>query len=98
MSALDRAIQKVGGVGLLAEQIGVGQTAVSNWRTRNQRVRPEYCAAIEKATNREVRRWDLRPDDWHSIWPELLGSPDAPSVGAQETHTGSASEASHGEL
>ena len=22
-----------------------------------------------------VMRWDLRPDDWHSIWPELIDHP-----------------------
>lgn len=27
-----------------------------------------------------VRRWDLRPDDWHRIWPELIGAEGAPGV------------------
>jgi len=31
----------------------------------------ERCPAIERATNGAVRRQDLRPDDWHLIWPEL---------------------------
>jgi DNA-binding transcriptional regulator YdaS (Cro superfamily) len=26
---------------------------------------------IERATLGEVSRRDLRPDDWHEIWPEL---------------------------
>ncbi len=26
---------------------------------------------IERATNGAVTRRDLRPDDWHEIWPEL---------------------------
>ncbi len=30
------------------------------------------CVAIEKATNGEVTRKDLRPNDWHLIWPELI--------------------------
>lgn len=29
------------------------------------------CVAIEKATDGKVTRKDLRPDDWHLIWPEL---------------------------
>lgn len=24
--------------------------------------------------------WDLRPDDWHRIWPELIGADGAPPV------------------
>lgn len=41
---------------------------------------PEYCVAIERATDGKVRRWDLRPEDWHLIWPELIGSDGAPPV------------------
>jgi DNA-binding transcriptional regulator YdaS (Cro superfamily) len=32
---------------------------------------PEYAVAIERATGGAVKRQDLRPDDWHRIWPEL---------------------------
>lgn len=31
----------------------------------------EICAQIELASNGEVTRKDLRPNDWHRIWPEL---------------------------
>lgn len=44
---------------------------------------PENCVAIERATGGAVRRWDLRPDDWHRIWPELIGVEGAPEI-AQE--------------
>lgn len=27
--------------------------------------------------------WDLRPDDWYVIWPELVGSEGAPPVPAE---------------
>jgi hypothetical protein len=40
------------------------------------------AAVIEGETAKAVRRWDLRPSDWHLIWPELIGHPDAP-VSAQ---------------
>ena len=39
---------------------------------------PALCVQIERAANGSVMRWDLRPDDWHLIWPELLQRPDAP--------------------
>lgn len=29
------------------------------------------AVAIERATSGAVTRRDLRPDDWHLIWPEL---------------------------
>ena len=41
---------------------------------------PENCVAIEQATERAVMRWDLRPSDWHRIWPELIGAPGAPRL------------------
>lgn len=43
-----------------------------------------YCSAIEQATERRVCRWDLRPDDWHRIWPELIGLVDAPALPVAE--------------
>lgn len=33
---------------------------------------PENCVSIERATDGAVTRRDLRPDDWHRIWPELV--------------------------
>lgn len=32
---------------------------------------PQYCLAIEQATNGAVTRSDLRPDDYWVIWPDL---------------------------
>lgn len=37
------------------------------------RLGPQYCVSIEKNSNGQVTRKDLRPDDWHLIWPELVG-------------------------
>lgn len=39
---------------------------------------PELCVAIERATDGAVMRWDLRPNDWHLIWPEITLRDDAP--------------------
>jgi DNA-binding transcriptional regulator YdaS (Cro superfamily) len=39
---------------------------------------PELAVAIERETNGAVMRWDLRPDDWRLIWPELLKRKDSP--------------------
>ena len=32
----------------------------------------------------EDRLWDLRPEDWWRIWPELIGTDGAPAVPAEE--------------
>jgi DNA-binding transcriptional regulator YdaS (Cro superfamily) len=39
---------------------------------------------IALRTAREVAEWDLRPADWHLIWPELIGADGAPSMPTQE--------------
>jgi len=55
--------------------IAVGVTKGFIWQlVHNKRPVPlELCAPIEQATNGEVTRKDLRPDDWAQIWPELVG-------------------------
>ena len=36
--------------------------------------------SIAAGTGGLVREWELRPDDWHLIWPELIGAVGAPIV------------------
>lgn len=55
----------------LASQIGAHAPDISRWATCTRPVPVERCLAIEKATNGEVSRIDLRPDDWHKIWPDF---------------------------
>lgn len=45
---------------------------------------PENCVALEQVTNGAIRRWDLRPNDWHLIWPELIGIDGAPTVAEKQ--------------
>lgn len=55
----------------LAGSIGVSPVLISQWST-GPRVPPiERCVPIERATDGEVTRADLRPDDYLDIWPEL---------------------------
>ena len=54
----------------MAGAIGVPPTLISQWSTT--RVPPfERCIPIERATDGQVTRRDLRPDDWQEMWPEL---------------------------
>jgi DNA-binding transcriptional regulator YdaS (Cro superfamily) len=55
----------------IAQALGVTPPVVSDWVTGKKGVPLERCVQIERATNGEVRRQDLRPVDWQEIWPEL---------------------------
>lgn len=87
MSPIARAIQHFGNQSALAVALGLRQPTISEWLRGDRPVPIERCTAIEQATAGAVRRWDLRPDDWHRIWPELIGAegaPDVPEPTAQE--------------
>lgn len=45
---------------------------VSQWAAGVKPVPADRCADIERATAGAVTRRDLRPEDWHRIWPELI--------------------------
>lgn len=66
----------------LAGAIGVHPVMVSQWVGGIKPVPIERCVDIERVTEGAVTRRDLRPDDWHRIWPELIGQPGAPEVPA----------------
>lgn len=68
---------------VLADLIDVSPAYLYQMATRRRPVPPEVAPRIEQATGGQVRRWDLRPDDWHLIWPELIGTPGAPAVAAE---------------
>jgi DNA-binding transcriptional regulator YdaS (Cro superfamily) len=76
-------------VSQLREKIGVkSDIQIRQWRHRyaNRKPSPKFAYAIEEATGGAVMRWDLRPDDWFEIWPDLIGQDGAPKVPA--THEG----------
>lgn len=70
-----------------AEVIGNGvlRQHVEHW-LKVGRVPAHHCLAIEQVTSGAVTRRDLRPDDWHLIWPDV----------AEDHQCASAAEASHG--
>lgn len=71
----------------LAEAIGVSKSRLSQIADDSSSLRPAMCVAIWRATDGAVMRWDLRPADWHEIWPELIGIEGAPSVPTPEPAT-----------
>jgi len=83
-NAIDTAAEACGTLTKLASALNVSPQVVVNWRARG--VPMERCADLETASGGAVRRWDLRPDDWYRIWPELIGidgAPVAPSAAKQ---------------
>lgn len=80
MNAMKRACELMGGVSEVARRLGVKPPTVHQWATGARPVPAHMAPSIEAACMPAVRRWDLRPDDWHRIWPELIGAEGAPAV------------------
>jgi len=59
----------------LAAVLGVSPSYLSQMASGDAPVSPERCVEIEVATNGDVTRRDLRPEDWQRIWPELGHAP-----------------------
>lgn len=70
--ALRRAIKIIGSQEKLAEKLGITQGAVSHWFNKNIGLVPpiDYVVEIEKATNGQVTRYELRPDFFEGIKKE----------------------------
>lgn len=79
-----------GGTTAFASQIGISTVYLAQLAARQdgREPSPELCVRIEQETSGAVRRWHLRRDDWHRIWPELIGTPGAPAVPRQSTPLG----------
>lgn len=68
-----------GAASRLANAIGAYSSDVSDWANGYRTIPVKSAVAIEMATDGAVRRWDLYPEDWHRIWPELIGTEGAPA-------------------
>ncbi|MGH2624309.1 MAG: transcriptional regulator [Sphingobacterium sp.] len=58
----------------LASALKVSSSYLSQMASGRCPISPLRCVEIEKATNGEVGRKDLRPNDWLMIWPELIAA------------------------
>lgn len=56
----------------LAKDLEVSPSYLSQMAGGDTSISPARCVAIEHATSGAVTRQDLRPNDWHLIWPELV--------------------------
>jgi DNA-binding transcriptional regulator YdaS (Cro superfamily) len=60
-----------GRASILAKAIGVSPSYLSQMASGDAAISPIKSVEIEFATNKQVTRQDLRPNDWRAIWPEL---------------------------
>lgn len=74
----------LGGVSATARLLGVRPPTVHQWVSGARPIPANVAPAIELATQATVRRWALRPHDWHRIWPELIGADGAPAAPTEE--------------
>lgn len=63
-----------GGATTLADRLQVSISYLSQMASGSTAISPARAVAIEQATDGAVTRKELRPDDWHLIWPELSGA------------------------
>lgn len=63
------ACDAAGGQRALAKFLGIGYSQVHQWVMGERTVPVRYCQAIVELTDGKVSLQDLRPNDWHFVWP-----------------------------
>ena len=63
--------QERGRQSILAKAIGAHAPDISRWADGSRQIPIHFAAQIELATNGEVTRKEMFPNDWQKIWPEL---------------------------
>lgn len=58
----------------LSQRLSVPNVSISNWANGKRPIPIRWIPVIEDKTNGLVSRKDLRPNDWHVLWPELKQS------------------------
>jgi DNA-binding transcriptional regulator YdaS (Cro superfamily) len=62
----------------------ISPNMVYQWCSKDPKVKRSvpirWCSLIEAFASGEVMRWDMRPKDWHVLWPELKRRKDAPPI------------------
>lgn len=71
----------------LARNLGVSPSYVAQLSEGRRPVPADRARRIETETGGAVTRKDLRPDDWHEIWPELAADRFAHTTEQPDAHT-----------
>jgi DNA-binding transcriptional regulator YdaS (Cro superfamily) len=87
MNAIQKACDAIGSQRALSDALEITPATVNQWVSGVRPIPIERCPAIELATSGAVTRRDLRPSDWHLIWPELVTDefPAPATVDAEKT-------------
>jgi len=75
MEALKSYLKALADDDARTEFAGKCSTTLGHLRNVSYGLRPaaaELCVLVERESGGKVTRRDLRPDDWHRIWPELV--------------------------
>lgn len=74
-------IDLLGGTVEVARMLGIRAPSVTGWRTAGiPEARLIKIAVRLHQQGAAWNRFSLFPNDWHQIWPELVGSDGAPAV------------------
>lgn len=83
----------------MARLVGVSAPTVHEWKTNRRPVPVIRCADIIRISGGLVTRQELRPNDWHLIWPELATDSPAQAsttaAGATHPSPSTSKEATH---
>lgn len=88
INPIAQAIEDAGGPSRVAHLLDCSVQAACFWRDGKREFPPEHCAVLEANGKGRVRRWHMRPTDWHRIWPELVGAEGAPAVELEAASAG----------
>ena len=69
-ASVKKACKAVGGQRAMASALGIGASQVNQWVTGRRGIPAKYCQSIVDLTEGLVTVQELRPADWHLIWPE----------------------------
>ena len=64
----------------LAALLGCNEQYLYQCLTGRNAMQPLDAVRAERLTGGRLRRWHVRPKDWHLIWPELIGADGAPEL------------------
>lgn len=64
----------------MAAEIGCNERFLWQCLTGRNAMQPLDAVQVEVQTRGKLRRWHVRPKDWHLIWPEIVGQEGAPPV------------------
>jgi hypothetical protein len=92
MDLASELIDALGGTTSVARLTGVKPPSVHEWRGHRIPRDKLVLLVVPIEAKTQYRRWDLFPNDWHRIWPELIGVDGAPEVPETVTQPGALDE------